>query len=130
MIAHWTSVGFVHGVMNTDNLNILLITIYFGPFGFLDSYDDRYTPNHSDDGERYDLQSQPYVARCTLKVLAQDLMPLVTSKRHDQFPKILNGYEKIYEQQLLQIHRNKLGLTRRVDEEGNSLDKVDKCLAD
>ena len=130
LVAQWTSIGFVHGVMNTDNLSLLSITIDYGPFGFLDSYDDHYTPNHSDDGGRYDYQSQPEVAKWNLKMMAQALMPLVASKNHDQFVSILSGYEKIYEEKLLSINRKKFGLTKFTDKEGNSLDKEDKRLAD
>ena len=130
MVAHWTSVGFVHGVMNTDNLSIASITIDYGPFGFLDAYDDHYTPNHSDDGGRYDYQSQPEVAKWNLKMLAQALMPLMSSKNHQQFVTILSGYDKIYQNKLLSIQRNKLGLAKTVDNDGNSLDKEDKRLVD
>ena len=130
MVAQWTSVGFVHGVMNTDNLSIASITIDYGPFGFLDAYDDHYTPNHSDDGGRYDYQNQPDVAKWNLKMLAQALMPLISSKNHLQFVTILGGYDTIYNNKLLSIQRNKLGLTKTVDKDGNSLDKEDKRLAD
>ena len=81
MIAGWTSVGFVHGVMNTDNLSLASITIDYGPFGFVDDYDAHYTPNHSDDDGRYDLTNQPDVAQWDLKMLAQALMPIVPSKQ-------------------------------------------------
>ena len=129
MIAHWTAVGFVHGVMNTDNLSLLSITIDYGPFGFLDAYDDHYTPNHSDDGGRYDYKSQPDVGKWNLKMMAQALMPLVASNSREQFANILNGYEKIYQEKLLSIYREKFGLQKRSDE-GVSLDKEDQRLAD
>jgi uncharacterized protein YdiU (UPF0061 family) len=58
MIAHWLSVGFAHGVMNTDNLSIASVTIDYGPFGFVDEYDPNFVPNTSDDAGRYDLESQ------------------------------------------------------------------------
>ena len=130
MVAQWTSVGFVHGVMNTDNLSIASITIDYGPFGFLDAYDDHYTPNHSDDGGRYDYQSQPEVAKWNLKMLAQALMSLMSTKNHQQFVTILSGYENIYQRKLLSIQRNKLGLKKTEDKDGNSLDKEDKRLVD
>ena len=58
MIAHWLSVGFAHGVMNTDNMSVASVTIDFGPFGFVDEYDPNFIPNTSDDTGRYDLESQ------------------------------------------------------------------------
>jgi serine/tyrosine/threonine adenylyltransferase len=62
MVAHWQSVGFCHGVMNTDNFSILGITIDYGPFQFLDQYDPMYVCNHSDDTGRYAFMEQPRMA--------------------------------------------------------------------
>ena len=59
MIVKWQSVGFTHGVCNTDNYSLLSITIDYGPFGFLDEYDPGFIPNTSDDEGRYDYQKQP-----------------------------------------------------------------------
>ena len=56
-VAHWTSVGFANGVLNTDNMSIALVTINYGPFGFLDGYKLGLTPNHSDKDGRYNFQS-------------------------------------------------------------------------
>jgi uncharacterized protein YdiU (UPF0061 family) len=60
MIAKWQAVGFTHGVMNTDNMSILGLTIDYGPFGFLDAFDPKYTPNTTDlPGRRYGFANQP-----------------------------------------------------------------------
>ena len=77
MIAHWMSVGFAHGVMNTDNMSIKSITIDYGPFGFLDEYDPHFIPNTSDDTGRYDLQNQPSVGIWNLQRLAASFSALV-----------------------------------------------------
>lgn len=62
MIAKWQDVGFTHGVMNTDNMSVLGLTIDYGPFGFLDSFDPSYTPNTTDlPGRRYCFANQPDV---------------------------------------------------------------------
>ncbi len=77
MIAHWMRVGFVHGVMNTDNMSILGLTIDYGPYGWIDDYDPDWTPNTTDaQGRRYRFGWQPKVAHWNLGRLAQALTPL------------------------------------------------------
>ena len=80
LVAKWMSVGFTHGVLNTDNLSLASITIDYGPFGFLDSYDPNFIPNHSDDGGRYDYESQPSICLWNLGRLAVALTPILSSK--------------------------------------------------
>jgi serine/tyrosine/threonine adenylyltransferase len=77
MVAHWMRVGFVHGVMNTDNMSILGLTIDYGPYGWIDDYDPDWTPNTTDaKGRRYRFGTQPQVAYWNLTRLAQALAPL------------------------------------------------------
>jgi protein adenylyltransferase len=77
LVAHWMRVGFVHGVMNTDNLSILGLTIDYGPYGWVDDYDPDWTPNTTDaQGRRYRFGTQPQVAYWNLTRLAQALAPL------------------------------------------------------
>ena len=79
-IAHWMRVGFVHGVMNTDNLSILGLTIDYGPYGWIDNYDEEWTPNTTDaQGRRYRFGWQAKVAHWNLVRLAQALSPLFGS---------------------------------------------------
>ncbi|KAJ3029158.1 hypothetical protein HDV00_009714 [Rhizophlyctis rosea] len=80
MIAHWQSVGFCHGVMNTDNMSILGITIDYGPFAFLDAYDPAFICNHSDDEGRYAFDQQPGVAKWNLGKLGETLVALLGAK--------------------------------------------------
>lgn len=78
MITHWMRVGFVHGVMNTDNMSVLGATIDYGPYGWLDGYDPTWTPNTSDAGQgRYRFGNQPGVALWNMARLAESLLPLV-----------------------------------------------------
>jgi len=78
MIAHWMRVGFVHGVMNTDNMSILGLTIDYGPYGWLEGYDPSWTPNTTDlPGRRYAYGRQPDVAAWNLARLADALSPLI-----------------------------------------------------
>jgi uncharacterized protein YdiU (UPF0061 family) len=78
MVAHWMTVGFVHGVMNTDNMSILGLTIDYGPYGWLEPYDPDWTPNTTDfSSRRYAFGQQPRVAMWNLLALAQALALLV-----------------------------------------------------
>ena len=78
MIAHWMRVGFVHGVMNTDNMSILGLTIDYGPYGWLEGYDPNWTPNTTDlPGRRYAYGRQPQIAAWNLARLAGALSPLI-----------------------------------------------------
>lgn len=91
LIAQWQSVGFMHGVMNTDNMSILGLTLDYGPFGFMDHFDANHICNHSDTHGRYAYQRQPEIAHWNLYALAQALLPLIedataTHAVLDEFP--------------------------------------------
>lgn len=107
LMAHWQTVGFAHGVMNTDNMSILGITMDYGPFGFLDDYVPGYICNHSDHQGRYAFDNQPAVALWNLHRLGQALSGLMSV---EQLQLALNAYEPelmtVYGQQM----RAKLGL--------------------
>jgi uncharacterized protein YdiU (UPF0061 family) len=77
LLAHWQAVGFCHGVMNTDNMSILGLTIDYGPFQFMDGFDPGHICNHSDPQGRYAYNRQPAIAYWNLFALAQALMPLI-----------------------------------------------------
>ncbi len=77
MVAQWQAVGFCHGVMNTDNMSILGLTIDYGPFQFLDGFDPGHICNHSDNQGRYAFYKQPQVAYWNLYCLGQALLPLI-----------------------------------------------------
>jgi uncharacterized protein YdiU (UPF0061 family) len=89
MVAHWMRVGFVHGVMNTDNMSILGLTIDYGPYGWLEGYDPSWTPNTTDlPGRRYAYGRQPDIAAWNLARLANALNPLI-----DDVPALEHGLE-------------------------------------
>ena len=111
MIAHWQAVGFAHGVMNTDNMSILGLTIDYGPYGFLDAYDPQFVCNHSDDQGRYSFINQPMIAHWNLRALALALSDLIST---DQLLEKLTAYEELFGAKYRQLMRAKLGL---VDEE-------------
>src|SRR5688500_6651582 len=78
LMVEWMRLGFVHGVMNTDNLSILGLTIDYGPYGWLEGYDPQWTPNTTDaHGRRYSYGNQPHIAQWNLARLAEALLPLI-----------------------------------------------------
>jgi uncharacterized protein YdiU (UPF0061 family) len=77
LVADWMAVGFMHGVMNTDNMSILGLTLDYGPFGFMEAFDPGHICNHSDTHGRYAFNNQPAVAQWNLYCLAQALLPLI-----------------------------------------------------
>jgi uncharacterized protein YdiU (UPF0061 family) len=108
LMAQWQSVGFNHGVMNTDNMSIIGDTFDFGPFAFLDDYDPDFICNHSDNQGRYAFNQQPNIANWNLAILAQALLPLASKTL--LVPQ-LNSYPEIFSHYFLEIMRNKLGLS-------------------
>jgi len=109
MIIDWQRVGFVHGVMNTDNMSILGDTIDYGPFGFLDFYSPNYTPNTTDfNGRRYRFDNQLNIGMWNLVQLANSLYPLI--KEEEPIYMILNDIKEKSERGLFQMYTEKLGL--------------------
>jgi len=109
MVAHWQAVGFCHGVMNTDNMSILGLTIDYGPFQFLDVYDPGHICNHSDRLGRYAFDRQPDIAHWNLFALAQALLPLINDQA--QALRALNTFKGIFVRTYHQLMGDKLGLT-------------------
>jgi serine/tyrosine/threonine adenylyltransferase len=108
LILHWMRVGFVHGVMNTDNMSVLGLTIDYGPYGWLEDFDPLWTPNTTDaQGRRYAYGKQPPIAQWNLMKFAQSLFDLVDEAALRDG---LNHYATVYEQGWQAMMRNKLGL--------------------
>lgn len=109
MIVHWQRVGFVHGVMNTDNMSIHGITIDYGPYGWLEDYNPNWTPNTTDhQNKRYRFGNQPQVAQWNLLQLANALFPLIEEAK--PLEKILDDFSEKYEKDYLEMMHSKLGL--------------------
>ena len=109
MVAHWMRVGFVHGVMNTDNMSILGLTLDYGPYGFLEGYDPQWTPNTTDAaGRRYAYGQQPQVALWNLSRLAGALRPLVDAD--DGLHAALERYRDLFGRTHRAMSAAKLGL--------------------
>lgn len=109
LIVQWMRVGFCHGVMNTDNMSILGLTIDYGPFSILDEYHPLFTPNTTDlPDRRYAFQRQAGVALWNLERLADALTPMLS--HGENFNSILKQYSKHYAHHYYQMMANKLGL--------------------
>ena len=111
MIIHWQRVGFVHGVMNTDNMSILGLTIDYGPYGWLEGYDPDWTPNTTDaSGKRYRFGNQPSVVLWNLVQLAQAIVPLILETA--PLERILANYSKEYDDNYHSMMAEKLGFEK------------------
>ncbi len=109
MIVHWMRVGFVHGVMNTDNMSMLGLTIDYGPYGWLDNYDPQWTPNTTDASDRrYRYEQQPGIAQWNLVRLAEALVPLFGSEVPLQDG--LSRFASVFQSDVNAMHRAKFGL--------------------
>jgi uncharacterized protein YdiU (UPF0061 family) len=110
LLAHWQSVGFCHGVMNTDNMSILGLTIDYGPFQFLDGFDPAHICNHSDHQGRYAYARQPQIAFWNLYCLGQALMPLIDNE--ELAVSALDGFKSDYPRLLDERFAAKLGFAQ------------------
>ncbi len=109
MIAHWMRVGFVHGVMNTDNMSILSLTIDYGPYGWLENFDPDWTPNTTDrTHRRYRYGAQPQIASWNLARLANALFPLVGHP--EPFEDAMRAYASTYQMHHRSMFGQKLGI--------------------
>lgn len=108
MIAQWQGVGFCHGVMNTDNMSLLGLTIDYGPFGFLDVYDPAHICNHSDHQGRYAYQMQPKIGYWNCMCLAQCFVDLIGSVEQTQT--VLQSYPDHFTRAANRVWMAKVGL--------------------
>jgi serine/tyrosine/threonine adenylyltransferase len=113
LLAQWQAVGFCHGVMNTDNMSLLGLTIDYGPFQFMDGFDPGHICNHSDTQGRYAYSRQPNIAYWNLFCLAQALLPLI--KDQALALQVLEGYKTHFPRALGNAMRTKLGLTEALE---------------
>ncbi len=111
LMVHWMRVGFVHGVMNTDNMSILGLTIDYGPYGWLDNYDPEWTPNTTDlPGKRYCYGQQPQIGLWNLHRLALAIHPLIGES--EGLEQALADYQTAYQSQWDQMMAEKLGMQK------------------
>ncbi len=113
LIAGWQAVGFCHGVMNTDNMSVLGLTLDYGPYGFIDGFDAHHICNHSDPGGRYAYDQQPAVGHWNCSRLIQACVPLLAehpARAAEIGQAILDRYPDAYAAAMTQAWRAKFGL--------------------
>lgn len=120
LVAQWQSVGFCHGVLNSDNISVLGLTIDYGPFGFLDHFEIDHICNHSDHAGRYAYHRQPQVMHWNMACLASAMLPLVELENspeasQDLLRSALEDFPLLYAKEWQQIFRRKLGLQSEQD---------------
>lgn len=118
LIAKWQAAGFAHGVMNTDNMSIVGLTIDYGPFGFLDEYNPRFICNHSDHQGRYAFDQQPSIGLWNLNALAVTFSQWLSA---EEITTSLKHYEPTLVDKYVDLMREKLGLSHWLDKDKNLL---------
>ncbi|MGB0733694.1 MAG: protein adenylyltransferase SelO [Pontibacterium sp.] len=113
LVAAWQAYGFVHGVLNTDNMSIIGETFDYGPYSFLDEYDMEYVSNKNDHEGRYAFKNQPGIVQWNLSALAQALLPIVDL---DFLKEELDRYWSVYNAAYRDVMRTRLGLIASNDE--------------
>jgi len=133
LLAQWQAVGFCHGVMNTDNMSLLGLTIDYGPFGFLDAFDPGHVCNHSDHQGRYAYARQPGIAFWNLHALAQALLPTIDAPVEaagERLIAALEPYKAEFAATLVALLRAKLGLMSERAEDGALADDLLRLMAE
>ena len=127
MVVHWMRVGFVHGVMNTDNMSILGLTIDYGPYGWLENYDPNWTPNTTDaTGKRYRYGHQAQIAQWNLVQFANALYPLIEDT--ESLKRCINNFATNYAAQLETMRAAKLGLLAYRESDSSLIARLHKIL--
>jgi uncharacterized protein YdiU (UPF0061 family) len=127
MIAGWQAVGFMHGVMNTDNMSILGLTLDYGPFGFMEAFDPGHICNHTDQQGRYAYAMQPQIGNWNCHALGQALLPLIGEV--DEARDALAVYQSAYTQKMDALLHAKLGLMSVQQDDGKLFDRMFEIMA-
>lgn len=122
MIAHWQAVGFMHGVMNTDNMSILGLTLDYGPFGFMEAFDSQHICNHTDQQGRYSYANQPQIGNWNCFALGQALLPLIGTVEDAQ--EALSVYQPEFAARIDELLHAKLGLELTLDDDRGLLESM------
>lgn len=121
LIARWQCVGFVHGVMNTDNMSLMGLTIDYGPYGFMEYFDPDFVPNGSDSTARYSYSQQPSIGKWNLQKLYESLKPFLNTKRSEAS---LADYDKYFAEEYYSIMRSKLGFLIALPEDEQLINEL------
>ncbi|KXZ47900.1 hypothetical protein GPECTOR_32g513 [Gonium pectorale] len=123
LVAAWQCVGWCHGVLNTDNMSVVGVTIDYGPFGFLDRYDPAFICNGSDDQGRYDYRSQPAICKWNCEKLAEAIRAVLPESRGKRV--VAETFDREFRRTYLAIMRRKLGLLPPASAAAAAADEVD-----
>lgn len=127
MIVHWERVGFVHGVMNTDNMSVLGLTIDYGPYGWLEDYDPNWTPNTTDAGQgRYRFGNQGQIGFWNLYQFANALVPVINDI--EAMEKILLDAQAGYKIKHTQMMLDKLGLKNKISNADSFIKELESLM--
>jgi len=130
LVAQWQAVGFCHGVLNSDNISVLGLTIDYGPFGFLDQFQMGHICNHSDHSGRYSYQRQPQIMHWNIACLASAFIPMLELNHSEEeaqklLTNALSEFPITYGKTWLNLFRQKLGLSAEQD---NDIDLIQRLL--
>jgi serine/tyrosine/threonine adenylyltransferase len=128
LVAHWQAVGFMHGVLNTDNMSILGITLDYGPFGFMEAFDPDHICNHTDQHGRYSYANQPPIGQWNCYALANALLPLIGKVEDAQ--EALDVYQPEFGRKIDELLHAKLGLAASEEGDRALLDETFKLMQD
>jgi uncharacterized protein YdiU (UPF0061 family) len=127
LVAHWQAVGFMHGVLNTDNMSILGQTLDYGPFGFMEAYDPAHICNHTDAQGRYSYRMQPRIVEWNCFALGQALLPLIGDV--DDVYEALAVFKTAHADKMQGLWRAKLGLSSAREEDATLVEELFGLLA-
>ena len=135
LVAQWQAVGFCHGVLNSDNISVLGLTIDYGPFGFLDQFQVDHICNHSDHGGRYAYQRQPQIMHWNMACLASAFIPLLELDHSEEeaqtlLTSALSEFPAIYGETWLTLFRQKLGLSAEQDDDMDLIERLLQVMHD
>ena len=121
LVAQWQAAGFMHGVLNTDNMSILGLTLDYGPYGFMEAYDPAHICNHTDSHGRYSYRMQPRIAEWNCYALGQALLPLIGET--DDVYDALSVFKPTFESGMQTLWRAKLGLNFAMDDDAALIER-------
>ncbi|MGN8157808.1 protein adenylyltransferase SelO [Salinisphaera sp. RV14] len=132
LVADWQAVGFCHGVLNTDNMSVLGLTLDYGPFGFMDSFDPQWICNHTDEAGRYAYNQQPAVGLWNLGRFVQAILPLLADEPEAAVEigqQLLADYRGLYDQAYQARMRAKLGLLDGAEGDAELIEQLLRIMA-
>ena len=132
LVSQWQSIGFIHGVMNTDNASVAGITIDYGPCAFMDNYHPETVFSSIDHASRYAYQNQPPIAQWNMANLAQCLLPLIDKdeqKSVDAAQAVIDSFPEVYQLEYLQRFRRKIGLLSEGNEDAELIASLLRCMS-